>query len=501
MRRANGAILGILLASVAVPAFAADMPVKAAPPPPPPDWSGIYVGGAAGFAWGHETLNVPVSPLNNLFGTSADRIFNGTAVLIQPDFDMGGCVISGCSKFNTNGFIGGGFAGAQKQWGNWVLGIEGSFDWTGMKKSLTATSTGLEDVIRIVPTTTFQVGPLPVTGTANVLPVTVSSTGVLTVPGQNIISTGSLTIPAQTITSTGSITILGQSITSTGQITIDGQTITSTGSVTIPGQTVQACVTLPVVGRQCTGASIGPASLQVLQQTVPVTVTGNTATATVNVIVNGATQTVTIPVSVTGQTAVATLPVTVNGATQTVTLPVNVVGTVPGQQAVVTGTTGTQSITLPIPRQTTVSATVTRSVDVSSKIDQIADIRGKIGFAQTFLGPNWMFYFTGGAAVGHFERSLTLTQTVSVAGDGTRTNTLQSTTGDTRLGWVVGAGFDWKMTPNVLLGVLYRHHEFPSGTVSFVDDSGGSGRPVSFGTSRATVDSVQGRLSLLFPIH
>jgi hypothetical protein len=53
----------------------------------------------------------------------------------------------------------------------------------------------------------------------------------------------------------------------------------------------------------------------------------------------------------------------------------------------------------------------------------------------------------------------------------------------------------------VLLGVLYRHHEFPKGTVSFVDDSGGSGRPISFGTNRATVDSVQGRLSVLFPIQ
>jgi opacity protein-like surface antigen len=498
MRRANGAILGILLATVAVPAFAADMPVKAAPPPPPPpDWSGIYVGGAAGFAWGRENLNVPVSPLNNLFGTSADRLFDGTPVLIQPDFDMGGCVINNCNRFNTNGFIGGGFAGAQKQWGGWVIGIEGSWDWTGMKKSLTATTSSLEDAIRIVPTTTFQVGPLPVTGTANVLPVTVSSTGVLTVPGQNITSTGTLTIPSQTIASTGSITIDGQTVNSTGQITIGGQTVNSSGSLTIPGQTVQACIV--ILG--CTNASIGPASLQVPAQTVTVNVTGNTATATVNVVVNGATQTVTIPVNVTGQTAAVTLPVTVNGATQTVTLPVNVVGTVPGQQAAVTGTTGTQSITLPIPRQTTVRATVTRSVDVESKIDQIADIRGKIGFAQTFLGPNWLVYFTGGAAIGHFERSLTLTQTVSVAGDGTRTNTLQSTTGDTRLGWVVGAGFDWKMTPNVLLGVLYRHHEFPSGTVSFVDDSGGSGRPVSFGTSRATVDSVQGRLSLLFPIR
>jgi outer membrane immunogenic protein len=309
MRRANGAILGILLATVAVPAFAADMPIKAAPPPPPPDWSGVYTGVAAGGAWGRQNLNAPVSPINNLFGTSADRILNGTPTLIQPDFDMGGnCVIGNCNRLRTSGFIGGGFAGVQKQWGNWVVGIEGSWDWTSMKKSLSATTSDVEDVIRFVPTTT-----------------------------------------------------------------------------------------------------------------------------------------------------------------------------------------------VPVP--TTVSATVTRSVDVSSKIDQIADIRGKFGFANGFMGPNWLFYFTSGAAVGHFERTLNLTQTVSVAGDGTRTNTFASSTGDTRLGWVVGAGFDWKMTPNVLLGVLYRHHEFPKSTISFIDDSGGSGRPVSFGTSRAHVDSVQGRLSWLFPIQ
>ncbi len=157
-----------------------------------------------------------------------------------------------------------------------------------MKKGISATSTDLEDVIRIVPTTTFQVGPLPVTGTANVLPVTVSSTGVLTVPGQNITSTGSLTIPGQTIASTGSITIPGQNVTSTGQITIDGQTVNSSGSLTIPGQTVRGCVT--IIATVCTPASIGPASLQVLAQTVTVNVTGNTATATVNVVVNGATQ-------------------------------------------------------------------------------------------------------------------------------------------------------------------------------------------------------------------
>src|SRR5262245_27899911 len=190
MRRANGAILGILLATVAVPAFAADMPVKAAPPPPPPpDWSGVYSGIAAGGAWGRQNLNVPGAPLNNVFGTSEDRIFNGTPVLIQPDFDMGGnCVIGNCNRLRTTGFIGGGFAGVQKQWGNWVVGIEGSWDWTSMKKSLSATSSDLEDVIRIVPTTTVNLPGQVVNIPAQT--VTVGVTGSAIVVGQNVNITG-----------------------------------------------------------------------------------------------------------------------------------------------------------------------------------------------------------------------------------------------------------------------------------------------------------------------
>src|SRR5215470_14022055 len=194
MRRANGAILGILLATVAVPAFAADMPVKAPPPPPPPDWSGVYSGVAAGGAWGHQNFNVP-SSINNLFGTGTDRIFNGSPVLIQPDFDLAGtCSFNNCNRFNTSGFIGGGFAGVQKQWGNWVVGLEGSWDWTSMKRQLSATSTNLEPVIRFDPTTTVTVPgqtlPLTVTGpnvtttfigfASTSAPISVSTTGTAT---------------------------------------------------------------------------------------------------------------------------------------------------------------------------------------------------------------------------------------------------------------------------------------------------------------------------------
>ena len=480
MRRANGAILGILLASVAVPAFAADMPVKAAPPPPPPDWSGVYSGIAAGGAWGRQNLNTPVTPLNNLFGTSADRIFNGSPVLIQPDFDMGFCVIDGCNRLKSNGFIGGGFAGVQKQWGNWVIGIEGSWDWTSMKKGIRATSTDLEDVIRIVPTTTITVPGQTITVPGQIAPVTVS------VPGQIAPVTGTAAVPGQTAPVTGTAAVPGQSAPVTGTAAVgpvtgtivSGSTVVGPIPITIPlpGPLPDVHITVPAIPVPISG------NVNVPGQTAPVT--GTAAVAPVTAPVTGTAAVAPVTAPVTGTATVA--PVTATGTATVAPVNINV-------QPV--------SVTIPLPRETTVRATVTRSVDVSSKIDQIADIRSKFGFANGFMGPNWLFYFTGGAAVGHFERNLTLTQLVSVAGDGTRTNTFQSSTGDTRLGWVVGAGFDWKMTPNVLLGVLYRHHEFPSSTISFVDDSGGSGRPVSFGTSRAHVDSVQGRLSWLFPIQ
>jgi hypothetical protein len=58
-------------------------------------------------------------------------------------------------------------------------------------------------------------------------------------------------------------------------------------------------------------------------------------------------------------------------------------------------------------------------------------------------------------------------------------------------------GIDWKLTPNFILGVLYRHHEFPKGTVAFSNATNSLG----FGTSRESLDSVQRRLSMLFPIR
>jgi outer membrane immunogenic protein len=92
-----------ILAASAVSAFAADMPARIAKAPVAPpvltyDWSGMYFGGAVGGAW-HDTAGVFYNTPAFLFGTGS-----------------------------SSTLIYGGFAGIQKQWGNFVLGIEGGYN-------------------------------------------------------------------------------------------------------------------------------------------------------------------------------------------------------------------------------------------------------------------------------------------------------------------------------------------------------------------------------------
>jgi outer membrane immunogenic protein len=93
-----------ILAASAVSAFAADMPARIAKAPVVPpvvtyDWSGIYVGGAVGGAW-YDT---------------AGEFFNAPGFFWH-------------TGNSDTTLIYGGFAGIQKQWGNFVLGIEGGYN-------------------------------------------------------------------------------------------------------------------------------------------------------------------------------------------------------------------------------------------------------------------------------------------------------------------------------------------------------------------------------------
>jgi outer membrane immunogenic protein len=92
--------------AAALPAVAADIN----PPPPPPayapplfTWTGLYLGGQIGYAWGTDTVTViPVG-----FGTN----------------------------FTPNGVVGGGHIGYNLQLNQFVAGIEGDIEGTGISRT------------------------------------------------------------------------------------------------------------------------------------------------------------------------------------------------------------------------------------------------------------------------------------------------------------------------------------------------------------------------------
>ena len=107
-----------LIALLGTSAGAADLarPVYKAAPPPAPiwSWSGFYIGGHVGAAWGTTE--------SELTGISA----GGLGGLGTGSFPI--------SQNSTNGFLGGVTAGLNWQVAPWaVVGVEGDFSWTDLK--------------------------------------------------------------------------------------------------------------------------------------------------------------------------------------------------------------------------------------------------------------------------------------------------------------------------------------------------------------------------------
>jgi len=109
-----------LFAAPLSPASAAHMPLKAPPIPYVSDWSGIYIGIEGGYGWGRQNVDATY-PFFSV----------GTIVTQTGSVDIG--------SINQSGWLFGGFAGAQKQWNNWVLGIEANFDSANIDGSTTGT--------------------------------------------------------------------------------------------------------------------------------------------------------------------------------------------------------------------------------------------------------------------------------------------------------------------------------------------------------------------------
>jgi outer membrane immunogenic protein len=103
-------------------AFAADLPSRAPPPvylPPPPifTWTGIYIGGQVGYAW----------------GTGRNQ-FNGFDPFFAPGVSLNNSVGG-----TPNGVIGGGNVGFNYQINQWVFGLEGTVDGTSLSNTAVAT--------------------------------------------------------------------------------------------------------------------------------------------------------------------------------------------------------------------------------------------------------------------------------------------------------------------------------------------------------------------------
>jgi outer membrane immunogenic protein len=128
----------LLMASVAAialtgSAFAADLPSRAPPPaylPPVPifSWTGLYLGAQVGYAWGRDSEN---------FGLSESPVIVDTVVLFP------GAFINDSFSSSPSGIIGGAHVGYNLQINQWVAGLEGTVDGTGISKSASDPFSGL----------------------------------------------------------------------------------------------------------------------------------------------------------------------------------------------------------------------------------------------------------------------------------------------------------------------------------------------------------------------
>jgi outer membrane immunogenic protein len=125
-----GTALSLIL-SAAGSSFAADLPSRKGPPPvyvpPPPLWTGFYAGLNAGYSWGASST----------VSSSGYRIVNNLQAAAEQDFVTPSALsAAGVANARADGFIGGGQAGYNFQWGgNLVVGAEADFQGAAIRGS------------------------------------------------------------------------------------------------------------------------------------------------------------------------------------------------------------------------------------------------------------------------------------------------------------------------------------------------------------------------------
>jgi outer membrane immunogenic protein len=99
-----------------------------------PTWTGFYVGGNVGAAWGRSDFstnpNCPPEPVDAVFCNLTPTAANGVAV-----------AAAGTGRLSSNGFTGGVQAGYNWQAGAVVWGAEADFNFLSLKRSLATAGT------------------------------------------------------------------------------------------------------------------------------------------------------------------------------------------------------------------------------------------------------------------------------------------------------------------------------------------------------------------------
>jgi outer membrane immunogenic protein len=160
-RIAIAAISSVVMVSIfaASRATAADLPVRTEAPayypavPPIYDWGGGYIGINGGYAFGQSQWGADALNPSGLTSTG---------------------------NFHVNGGMAGVTAGVSGQWGAWVVGAEGDFDWQGLK----GTSNSPYCTSLITSTVPILIPPVPAVGTPAGLSCKTASTWLGTFRGR-----------------------------------------------------------------------------------------------------------------------------------------------------------------------------------------------------------------------------------------------------------------------------------------------------------------------------
>jgi outer membrane immunogenic protein len=109
--------------------------------------------------------------------------------------------------------------------------------------------------------------------------------------------------------------------------------------------------------------------------------------------------------------------------------------------------------------------TLNQSASVSTSLDYLGTLRGRLGMLVGFLGTTVLYYATGGLAYGGASASTTVSQTLG----GPSALTPATWTGSgafsgMRFGWAAGLGAEWLFLPNWSTSLEYLHYDLGSAT-------------------------------------